>query len=200
MKTTARRYALACSLLLLLGARPAAHADAATGAEEGWAAMKQCAALVDDRARHACTDEVLRRADLLPGAEAREAERRRQFGLQQPSRPATAATAPAPRDSPAPRGPSAPGASPQPGAKPAPGQPPERAPRAVELTLSAVDIGPDGKLVLTTAEGAVWRQVESRAVRPLPAKGEKLRIEPTSFGGFMCQSDRWTAFRCYRLR
>ena len=70
----------------------------------------------------------------------------------------------------------------------------------VQVTLATVAPGADGKLVLTTTEGAVWRQVESNTVRPTPAQGQTLTIERTSFGGFMCKSGKWVAFRCYRAR
>jgi len=69
-----------------------------------------------------------------------------------------------------------------------------------QATLAAVAAGADGKLVLTTTDGAVWHQVESNAVRPAPTQGQILTIERTSFGGFMCKSGKWVTFRCYRAR
>jgi hypothetical protein len=68
------------------------------------------------------------------------------------------------------------------------------------VTLATVAPGADGKLVLTTTDGAVWRQVESNAVRPTPAQGQTMTIERTRFGGFMCKPGKWVAFRCYRAR
>jgi hypothetical protein len=54
--------------------------------------------------------------------------------------------------------------------------------------------------MLTTTENAVWRQVESDAVRPMPTPGQSMKIEKTRFGGFMCETAKAVAFRCYRAR
>jgi hypothetical protein len=70
----------------------------------------------------------------------------------------------------------------------------------LEVTLAAVEKSGDGKLMLTTTENAVWRQVESDAVRPMPEQGQTLTIEKTSFGGFMCKTAKAVAFRCFRAR
>src|SRR5262245_55863038 len=77
-----------------------------SSAAAGWAAIKQCAAIANDEARHTCTDETLRNAGLLgrvqPKAAAGEklaesdksvespkpaADTRKQFGLQPPPAP-----------------------------------------------------------------------------------------------------------------
>jgi hypothetical protein len=70
----------------------------------------------------------------------------------------------------------------------------------LDVTLATVEKGGDGKLMLTTTENAVWRQVESDAVRPMPTPGQSMKIEKTSFGGFMCETAKAVAFRCYRAR
>jgi len=137
----------------------------------GWEAMTRCAAIADDMKRHKCSDDVLRGAGLLP---SEAAEKRKSFGVQtSPVRPAIEAVPEAPK-------------------RPSDDQ--------LQVTLAAVAQGGDGKLVLTTTDGAMWRQVESTAVRPTPAQGQLMTIERTSFGGFMCKSGRWVAFRCYRTR
>jgi hypothetical protein len=76
----------------------------------------------------------------------------------------------------------------------------EKSDAPVQVTLASVVTGDDGKLVLTTTEGAVWRQVESTPVRPVPAQGKVMTIERSSFGGFMCEFGKWVAFRCFRAR
>jgi hypothetical protein len=57
----------------------------------------------------------------------------------------------------------------------------------LEVTLAGVDQAGDGKLVVTTTDGALWRQVESEAIRPMPVQGQTMTIAATSFGGFMCK-------------
>ena len=148
----------------------AAQSQDTSNAEAGWAAIGKCAAIKDDDARHACSDDVLRKAGLLPGAEAaaetKSADSRKRFGLQRPTTDA---------------------ASRHDGAQ-------------VEVTLASVHQGGDGKLVLTTTEGAVWRQSESDAVRPQPVQGQTMTIVKGSLGGFLCKSSRYVAFRCFRSR
>jgi hypothetical protein len=142
-----------------------------SGADAGWAAMKRCAAITEDKARHACTDETLRNAGLLssvtqsPKAVEKHVEKQKDFGLP---------PAPAP--------------------KPSPGE------SKLQVTLANVEQRGDGKLVLTTTDGAVWRQVESEDIRPMPAQGQTMTIARKSLGGFMCESANRVAFRCYRSR
>jgi hypothetical protein len=69
-----------------------------------------------------------------------------------------------------------------------------------QVTLATVATGSDGRLVLTTTEGVVWRQVESTAVRPTPTQGKVMTIERTSAGGFLCRFGKWVEFRCFRAR
>lgn len=144
------RFAAASGVVALM--------NVASASEEGWAAIEKCAALTKDHARHACTDDVMRKAGLLSD------QTRKQFGLQ-PAAPK-----------------------------------PDKTEERLDVTLAGVEQAGDGKLVLTTTDGAVWRQVESDAVRPMPAKGETLTIAKTSFGGFLCESARRVAFRCFRAR
>jgi hypothetical protein len=148
-----------------------------SGADAGWAAMKRCAAIAEDKARHACTDETLREAGLL-GAR----------------KPAPAAAVAAPASVPAPDSRQRFGLPPRPAPKPSPSD------ARVAVTLANVEQRGDGKLVLTTTDGAIWRQVESEAIRPLPAQGQTMTIAKNSLGGFMCESANRVAFRCYRTR
>jgi hypothetical protein len=133
--------------------------------------MTKCAAIAADVARHRCSDAVLRNAGLLVAPTSTP----KSFGLEtSPAHTEQAATATAAAK------------------RPSDAQ--------LQVTLAAVAPGADGKLVLTTTEGAVWRQVESDVVRPTPAQGQAMTIERTSFGGFMCKPGKWVAFRCYRAR
>lgn len=84
--------------------------------------------------------------------------------------------------------------------RPAPREAPKEADEATEVTLASVEQGGDGKLVLTTTEGAVWHQVESDSIRPVPSQGQTMKIAKTSFGGFMCEPVKRVAFRCFRAR
>jgi hypothetical protein len=142
-----------------------------------WDAIKKCAVITNDRARHSCTDDVMRDAGLLAAPVAKSVEqpkaleqpkavdRRKDFGL-----------------------------TPAPPPKPTPDE------QRLEVTLASVEQGPDGKLILTTNDGAVWHQVESDAIRPMPAKGQTLKVSQTSFGGFLCEAAKRVAFRCFRSR
>jgi len=155
---------------------------ASSAAETGWARMTQCAGIGDDKARHTCTDDALREAGLLT-EEAKATAKRKSFGLQKPEPLAAAAALP-----PAPT--SAASAAPE---KKDPGE-------HLEVTLAKVDHAGDGKLVLTTTDGAVWHQVESDAVRQVPKQGEVMKIEARSLGGFVCQPSKYVWFRCYRSK
>jgi hypothetical protein len=101
----------------------------------------------------------------------REEARRKSFGLQRP---------PAPREAPLPT--------------------PADTSDQLEVTLAAVKEGGDGRLVLTTTDGAIWRQVESEPIRPTPAQGQTMRITKASLGSYLCKTGKWGAFRCARAR
>jgi hypothetical protein len=124
-------------------------------------------------------DDVLRGAGLLPSSAA---ERRESFGLQKPPSPP----------------------EPKPAVPPAPAReataPPPADPRQLEVTLASATQAADGKLVLVTTEGAVWRQSESQTIRWLPVQGDAMKIEKTTFGGFLCSLGKGTVFRCRRTR
>jgi hypothetical protein len=146
--------------------------------------MTRCAAIADTRARHVCTDDALREAGLLTD-ETKAAVKRKTFGLQKPSEPIAAAAA-------ATRAPaSAASSAPEPKKDPV---------EHLEVKLAKVEQGGDGKLVLTTTDGAVWHQVESGAVRQIPKEGATMKIETRSLGGFMCEPGKYVSFRCYRSK
>jgi hypothetical protein len=175
--------AAACGLLVLSGA-PLAEAGGSLGAKEGWAAMTSCARIAESGARRDCMEAVLRRAGLLPQTEA--------------------AAPPAPTPGPAPQAGVAPAERPAVAAAapsasfglPAPERPDER----LEATLTDAEVGGDGRLRLTTSEGAVWREVESDPILPAPKAGQAVTVQKASLGGFVCKVGRWISFRCLRER
>lgn len=148
----------------------AARSEGNTDKDAGWAAITRCAAIAEDDARHACTDDVLREAGLLGVKKsAKTPQQRERFGLQTPP--------PKPADP----------------AK-------KREEDKLEVTLATIAQAPDGKLVVTTTDGAVWHQVESNPIHQLPEQGQAMTIRRTAFGGFMCEPKDRLAFRCFRKR
>ena len=158
------RTVVASCLMTLVCAPQAARSQKLTSAEAAWAAMAKCAAIAAADARHACADDVMRSAGLLPVTQGKPAAQ---------AEPVTA--------------------------KPI-ASPPQKDDNQLEVTLAAVEQGGDGKLVLTTTDGATWRQVERIVIFPPPQQGQTITISKTSFGGFMCKPSKWVAFRCYRAR
>jgi hypothetical protein len=71
--------------------------------------------------------------------------------------------------------------------------------RTLQVTLRRVDQA-DGKLLLTTTDGAIWTQVESTDVWPVPTGGQTMTIERGSFGGFFCEPSKYVSFRCFRAK
>jgi hypothetical protein len=163
----------------------------ASSAKDNWKAMERCAAIADADTRHACSDDVMRRAGLLePTTTASTAEPARAPEAA-PSAPApqTAAVVPAPEAPPAPaRPPSAP--PPKPKLKKAS----ER--YHVEVTLAKAVLRGDGKLVVTTADGVVWQQLYSDVQLPMPRAGQSMRVWEGKLGGYMCRIEKSPTFRC----
>ena len=223
-------------LLSAIAAPSAAQSQQIATPEQGWSAIMKCRGIANDVQRHACTDDVLRRAGLMPTPQALEEERRREFGLQVPSFPEhskQAASAPVPQPQPAsssaPPSPSVPSSiapssvksssaevptapstavapaiehsAPQPSETPTTAATSTHLPTdndRVVVTLAHVVLGGDGKLELTTQEGAVWKEVEDIPIRPTPRAGQAMAIRKTALGGFMCMPGKWRSFRCYR--
>lgn len=163
------------ALVLMTTVVPALRAQTppAMDAERGWSEVGRCAAISNQRARHDCLDDVLRKAGLLT-RQAEATERRRQFGLE-----------------------GEPAATPAPAAAPTPTPRPEPVDR-LEAAIATIVKGADGKIVLTTADGAVWRQTDSDSIPRLPTAGEIVRIRKASFGSFLCQLPSQHTFRCTR--
>ena len=189
MKRVIRFGGIASAFCIVTLAQVPAVALGESAGEAGWAKMAQCATIGDDKARHTCTDDALREAGLLTD-ETKATAKRKAFGLQKPTPLAAAAAPPAPAAAPAPASAAA---------SPAP-QPKQDQSEHLEVTLAKVEHAGDGKLVLTTTDGAVWHQVESDAVRQVPKQGEVMKIVARSLGGFMCQPSKYVSFRCFRSK
>ena len=169
--------------------------------DAAWSAITLCARIAKDSDRHVCLDDALRNAGLMPAHPT--------------SAPVPAAgTAPAARAvAPAAAAGAAAPAAPAPGAAPPARSKESRAdfglqPKAirepavaqtVQVTLRQVDQA-DGKLLLTTTEGAIWKQVESKDVWPVPTGGQTMTIKSGSFGGFFCEPSKYVSFRCFRAK
>jgi len=170
-----------------------AYGQDASISSVAWAKMVKCAAIADDQARHACTDDVFREAGLIT-EETKAAAKRKDFGLQKKPEPLAAAAAAV----------QAPASAAAPASAPASLPPPPRkekaAPEKLEVTLAKVEQGGDGKLVLTTTDGAVWHQVESNGNSAMPKQGGTMQIEAKSLGGFVCAPSKYVSFRCYRSK
>jgi hypothetical protein len=175
------RTVVASCLMTLVCAPQAARSQKLTNAEAAWAAMTKCAAIAAADSRHACADDVMRSAGLLPATQ---------------DKPAAQAKPTAPADSAKRRK----RLGQQTGASTNSASPPQKDDNQHEVTLAAVEQGGDGKLVLTTTDGAIWRQAERIVIFPPPQQGQTIAITKTSFGGFMCKPSKWVAFRCYRAR
>lgn len=163
-----------------LGLLAAGSALAQSGSGDpaaNWEQVAACARL-DGAERHACIDNVLRGAGLLD--RRREvAEQRESFGEQR-------------RDPPSP--------SPVQVA-PSPAPPPEPPAELERLTTTVADAGfvSNRKLLVITAEGAVWRQTEGEPIRVLPKSGDVFEISRTALGGYRCRLGRSTLYRCERI-
>lgn len=77
--------AAAFGVLTITCLQTSVRAQDISGAEAGWTAILKCGGIANDVRRHACTDEVLRRAGAMPTPEAQQAERRKTFGLERPA-------------------------------------------------------------------------------------------------------------------
>lgn len=167
---------------LLVGT--AALASSAGWAQDGgdpaanWQAVVACAEQGDPDDRHACVDNVLRAAGVLDPAREIAAQREN-FG--EPS-PEAAPPVQAAHQAPSPT--------------PAPAPPLEI--EGIETTVADALIGGDRLLVVATAEGAIWKQIDGGPFRRAPAKGETFIVEEGALGSYRCKigSD---IYRCRRL-
>lgn len=174
---------MVCGWLAAALAGPAMGA-ATVDPEAGWAAVAGCAQQVTERARHSCVDQVLRDAGLLT-PQMSEQQQRRAFGFDNAAPPAAAAPVP-PAPAPAPA---------------APASARKADPDRMEAQIAAVATSADGgKLVITTSEGAVWRQTEALKVLPPPQAGDQLNIRKGALGSYLCRIGSSASWRCTRSR
>ena len=164
-------------------------AQAAGDAEAGWRAVAQCAEVGAAGRRHACLDDVLRRAGLLKPE--REAQARREdFG--RPAEAKSARTAPRvvqPAPSPALHAPPAPAVR-----APAPANP-----AGLRTTVRSAQVAGNRRLVVVTTDGAVWEQTGSEDFHVLPRAGDAFEIQPGTLGSYRCTFGRSSVYRCRRL-
>jgi hypothetical protein len=174
--------------------------------DAAWSAITLCARIAKDRDRHVCLDDALRNAGLMPAhPSAASVPAAGTAPAAGASAPAAAAGAVAPAAA-------APAAQAPDAASPAQskesradfGLQPKTfretgVARTLKVTLRQVDQA-DGKLLLTTTEGAIWKQVESTDVWPVPTGGQTMTIERGSFGGFFCEPSKYVSFRCFRAK
>jgi hypothetical protein len=169
--------------------------------DAAWSAITLCARIAKDSDRHVCLDDALRNAGLMPAHSTAAAV------PAAGTAPAAGAVAPA-----AAAGAAAPAAQAPDTASPAQskesradfGLQPKTfretgVARTLKVTLRQVDQA-DGKLLLTTTEGAIWKQVESSDVWPVPTGGQTMTIEQGAFGGFFCEPSKYVSFRCFRAK
>lgn len=165
-------------------------------AEQGWSAVTRCAQAESGSARHACLDRVLRDAGLLT-EEMGLQQQRRAFGLE--DRPAVAAPPVAAASAAAPS--SAPTTPPVQMPKPLDTPTTSASPDRLEIQIASVQKAPDGKLLVTTTEGAVWRQTEAVEMPLPPRAGERMTLRRGSLGGYRCSVvSTHLTFRCERNR
>jgi hypothetical protein len=173
-----------------------AQSPPSTGADAGWAAMTKCAAMADEKARHRCSDDVLRNAGLVPaaGAGGKEAPAPVAPATVAPAAASRAAAATVPADQ-----------SSRPAdfglpAKPAALPSPSRSPKRVDVVLASVAKGEHGALVFTTSDGATWWQVNADGNRVMPEAGQTMTIEKAPLGGYLCKPEKQIFFRCSRTQ
>ena len=169
--------------------------------DAAWSAITLCARIAKDSDRHVCLDDALRNAGLMPAhptaAPVPAAGTAPAAGVVAPAAVAGAAA-------PAAQAPDSvsPAQSKESradfGLQPKTFREPAVA-RTLQVTIRQVDQA-DGKLLLTTTEGAIWKQVESTNVWPVPTEGQTMTIERGSFGGFFCEPSKYVSFRCFRAK
>lgn len=189
MRAMARITGMAAML-----ATSATMAASDPGSEAGWAALKRCAQQDGERARHACVDKLMTDTGLLT-PQAREQEQQRAFGLP------SSAPLSAPVVAPPPKVPvAAADAVPKPAIPPPTPPAGPVAPDRVEVQIASVASTHDGKLIITTTDGAVWRQTENLANPRLPEAGQTMIIRKGSLGAYLCTPPSKLSWRCARTR
>ena len=182
-------WGLYSAAALVLASGPAWSQDDQSDPAANWQAIVACADQSDAERRHACMDGVLRTAGVLDPAREIAAQRqsfgearRGEGGADEVGRTMADAPARAAR----PSAPHTPSAVP----------PPDL--RELRTTVADALIGADRLLLVATAEGAVWKQVDGSPFRRPPAKGTEFSVEEGALGSYRCKigSD---IYRCRRI-
>ena len=72
--------------------------------------------------------------------------------------------------------------------------------KKLTLTLADVQDTPQGRLLLTSTDGAVWEQTDGDAINNTLTPGDTIQVSKGFLGGYMCQVSRWQLVRCQRDR
>ncbi len=79
--------------------------------------------------------------------------------------------------------------------------PSAEAPDRVDVQLTKVAKAPNGRLIVTTNDGAVWLQTESVSMPLPPTSGDRMSIRKATLGGYVCSvADTHLTYRCARSR
>jgi hypothetical protein len=70
----------------------------------------------------------------------------------------------------------------------------------ITVTVTRVSTSPAGKLMLFTADGAVWMQNDDQSIRNPPAEGTSIEIRDGALGSRFCQLNRHVAMRCRKVK
>ncbi len=151
-----------------------------------WETLVKCAEKGDPGEELNCYRAAMKAAGYAPTAEE-QTQRRRKFGLSLPSiggakrssKDRTSQAAAAPQ--------SGGGSQAQ----------DDDTKVTVEIETMAL-IPPANKMMLVTRDGAIWQQLDTETVTPMPKPGQTFEIERTKFGGYFCKFDRLTKVRCMR--
>ncbi len=179
--------ALASGAMLLGGS--GAHAQPNGDTSANWDAVVRCAQKAGVSARHDCIDRLLREKGVLD-AQRELSEARQSFGQDRRAEPK-----PAPAEAPVPAAAAAPRAEVAASSGSAPSAPPEL--KALQTQVTSARVAADRMLVITTTEGAIWKQIETVEIRFPPVKGDSIEIEQTALGGHRCKLGK--IFRCQRV-
>jgi hypothetical protein len=137
----------------------------------------ECRAIADFTQRGQCWDALDRE-----GLHDEQVVKKRDFGLGVAPPDAAAVVAPKPKKEAAAKR----------------GKPENGEIRELTLTIASVTLAPQGRVVLTSTDGAVWEQTDSDKVENIPAPGETFKVSKGAMGGFMCHLTRWQTVRCQR--
>ncbi len=173
--------------LMIGAAEPAAALSVPAGPPPSWDALIPCAQKGDPAEGFKCYQAAMRAAGYAPDPEIAATERRRKFGLPALSLGSHKPTSQAKAEL----------AQAQSSARAA--APEEDAQDRVTVKLDQVAlIPPLNRLLMVTADGAVWQQTDSETVSPTPKPGSSMTVVHGKINGYFCQFDRLNKVRCTR--